>query len=154
MISNMLRFPLANFPFHAFDALEQGMNAHFPYDVAQRLARTEANYPPVNMGTTNNSVELSFFIAGLDTDSLDIVLEKNVLSVSGERKLPDVANDEQNKGTYYRQERFGGRFKRVITLPEDVDTEHAEAGYQEGILQISIAKRAEAQPRQISVAVQ
>lgn len=74
-----------------------------------------------------------------------------MLSVSGKRKPHEV--EGKNTG-HYRQERFEGPFKRVITLPESVDTDSAVAVYKDGVLHISIAKRVETQPRQIKISVQ
>ncbi|TLY78779.1 MAG: Hsp20/alpha crystallin family protein, partial [Gammaproteobacteria bacterium] len=55
------------------------------------------------------------------------------------------------KATYYRQERFGGEFRRVISLPEDVDPERVEAKYRDGIVQITVHRRESARPRQIEI---
>ena len=51
----------------------------------------------------------------------------------------------------YAQERFSGKFKRVITLPDDVDVSQVKASYKEGVLHISIQRRAEAQPKRIEI---
>ena len=52
---------------------------------------------------------------------------------------------------YYRQERFGGEFRRVMSLPEDVDPDRVQAKYADGIVQISIERRESARPRQIQI---
>jgi HSP20 family protein len=143
MISNMLRFP--------FSMLNDDMEHFFYPDLFPRSERyVRSVYPPINIGTTDTSVDVYLFLPGMDTDALNIVIEKNMLSVSGERKLPEVGNENKDG---YRQERFEGRFKRVITLPESVDTDSAEAVYRDGVLHVSIAKRAEAQSRQIKISV-
>lgn len=144
MISNMLRFP--------FSMLDNEMESLFYPDLFRTAERrTRSAYPAINIGTTNKSVNVYLFVPGINPDDIELVIEKNMLSVSGDRKLPDASNDELGN---YRQERFEGTFKRVITLPETVDTKTAKAVYQEGVLQISIAKRAETQPRQIKISAQ
>ena len=137
----MLRFP--------FSMLDNDMESLF-YPEIDRLysRRVQSAYPPINISTTNESVDVYLFIAGMNPDDIELIIEKNMLSVSGTRKLPDATNGE--KGTY-RQERFEGTFKRVVTLPETVDTESTQAVYKDGVLHISIAKRAEAQPKQIKI---
>jgi HSP20 family protein len=55
------------------------------------------------------------------------------------------------KAQYYRRERFDGEFRRVITLPDDVDPERVEAKYRDGVLQITIQRHESARPRQINV---
>ena len=144
MISNMLRFPFSMFD----DEIER---LFYPAVLQQAGRSNRSYYPPINIGTTDKSVEVYLFVPGMSADELDIVIDKNLLSIAGERKLPGA---EQEAKSSYRQERFEGRFKRVITLPEAVDTDSADAAYQDGVLHISIAKRAEAQPKQIKVSVQ
>jgi HSP20 family protein len=51
----------------------------------------------------------------------------------------------------YRHERFSGRFKRVITLPEDIDPDKVSAAYQDGVLHIVVQRKEELQPRKIEV---
>jgi HSP20 family protein len=52
---------------------------------------------------------------------------------------------------YYRRERFDGEFRRVITLPEDVDPDRDDATYRDGVRQMTIQRRESARPRQIQV---
>lgn len=104
------------------------------------------SYPPINIGTTADRVDVYLFAAGVDPKSLDISIQKNLLTVSGERK----ASVEKNVD-YYRRERFEGQFRRVITLPEDVDPDRVEASYRDGILQIQVQRSESARPRQITV---
>jgi HSP20 family protein len=89
---------------------------------------------------------LYLFAAGLDPKTVELNIQRNLLTVAGERKIP--VNKE---ATYYRQERFGGAFRRVIALPEDVDPAQVEARYRDGILQITARRRESAKPRQIAV---
>ncbi len=142
MISNMLRFP--------FSMLDNEINSLFYPEQNQRSARSTYVYPPINISTTDTKVDVYLFIAGMNPDDIELVIEKNMLSVSGQRKLPEA--DENS--TVFRQERFEGRFKRVITLPETVDTDTTQATYKDGVLHISIDKRAEVQPRQIKISAQ
>jgi len=144
MISNMLRFP--------FSMLDNEMESLFyPEGYRTVVGRTQSSYPPINISTTDESVDVYLFVAGMNPDEIELIIEKNMLSVSGTRKLPDTTNDDQ---TSYRQERFEGSFKRVITLPETVDTESTQAVYKDGVLHIRIAKRAETQARQIKNSAQ
>ena len=109
-------------------------------------------FPQVNMGVTDKSVEVYLFVPGMDASEIDVSLEKNLLSVSGERKSEEPDATDDNKAMS-RRERFVGRFKRAITLPEDVNPDETEAVYRDGVLHISIAKKEEAQPRKIKVEV-
>ncbi len=142
MISNMMRFG-PSIP-ALFEGLDEVLSTDYPA-FAPGAGRLRA-YPQVNMGVTENSVEIYLFAPGMDPAELDVSLEKNLLSVTGERKLEAV--DEQ---ATVRRERFAGKFKRVITLPEDVDPGKTEAVYRDGVLHISVAKREETQPRKIQI---
>ena len=106
----------------------------------------QGTYPPVNLGTTPEQVDVYLFAAGLDPKSLDISLQQNLLTISGERN--GSARQDVN---YYRKERFDDSFRRLITLPDDVDPEQVEAQYRDGILQISVKRREASRPRQIEV---
>jgi HSP20 family protein len=109
-------------------------------------AMRRGTFPPINVGATPERVDVYLFAAGLDPKSLDISIQQNLLAVSGERKVPvDEAAD------YYRQERFDGEFRRVITLPDDVNPDRVEAKYRDGVLQITVQRREAVRPRQITV---
>ena len=109
-------------------------------------ATRRGTFPPINVGATPERVDVYLFAAGLDPKSLDISIQQNLLAVSGDRKVPvDESAD------YYRQERFDGEFRRVITLPVDVDPDRVDAKYRDGVLQITVQRREAARPRQITV---
>jgi HSP20 family protein len=142
---------LTNFggsPFDDFRRFEDEMDELFgrwrwPTGI-RSVAR--GTYPPVNVGSTSEQVDVYVFAAGVDPKTLDISVQQNLLTVSGERKAP-VEKDMN----YYRKERFDGAFRRVITLPEDVDPDRVDARYRDGILQIHVQRREAARPRQIEV---
>jgi HSP20 family protein len=85
----------------------------------------------------------------MDPASIDVHLERGVLTLSGERKSVLPSADE--KATTHSSERFSGRFRRVISLPDDVDAAQCTAQYRDGILAVSIKRRQSAQPRRIEV---
>jgi HSP20 family protein len=103
-------------------------------------------FPPINVGATQDEVHVYLFAPGLDTKSFNISLQQNLLLVSGGRQLPI-----NEKATYFRQERFDGEFRRVITLPEDVDPQRVEAKYRDGVLKITLRRREAVKPRQIPI---
>ena len=137
MISNMLRFS---------PSLFEGIDELFTpeYQIQKRVRA----YPQVNMGITDKTVEIYLFTPGLEASELDVNIEKNLLSVSGERKADDLDNE-----AYNRRERFVGKFNRTIALSEDVDPEKTEAVYRNGVLHITVAKKEKTQPQKIKVTV-
>ena len=103
-------------------------------------------FPAINVAATPESVTVFLFAPGLDAKQLDISIQQNLLSISGER-APSPAGE----ATYYRQERFSGSFRRTLSLPEDVDAEQVEAKYADGVVIITVRRRESAKPRQIQV---
>jgi HSP20 family protein len=108
-----------------------------------------AGFPVLNVGTTPTSVEVQALAPGLDLDKLDITVDRGLLVIAGERKsqLPPQAE----RTSVYANERFSGKFRRVLSLPEDADPNRVEAAYRDGVLRISVAKRESSLPRRIEV---
>jgi HSP20 family protein len=106
-------------------------------------------FPALNVGGTAQSVEIYAFTPGLDPKTLEVNLDRGVLTIAGERngKLP--ADDE--KAAVHIHERFAGRFRRVVSLPDDVDPNGVSAEYRDGVLHVTVKRREEAQPRRISI---
>ena len=134
--------------FGEFKRIEQEMDQMFgrwswPAGI-RSLGR--GSYPPINVASTPEEVDVYLFAAGLDPKGLDISIQQNLLTVAGQRRIERTENAE-----YYRQERFDGDFRRVITLPEDVDPERVEAAYKEGVLHVRVHRREAMKPRQIEV---
>ena len=116
---------------------------HWPSGI-RSVAR--GTWPAVNVGITPEQVNVYLFVAGVDTVSLDVSLQQNLLTVTGERKAPVVEGQD-----YYRKERYDGNFRRLITLPDDADPDQVEASYRDGVLQIEVKRRAASRPRTIKV---
>jgi|SRR5690348_5610374 len=134
--------------FDEFRRLENQMDQLFSYSPwpAGIRAVQRGTFPPLNVGATPERVDVYLFAADLDPKSLDVSLQQNLLSVSGSRKVDLAQNAE-----YYRRERFDGEFRRVISLPDDVDPERVQAKYRNGVVQITVQRRESARPRQITV---
>ena len=103
--------------------------------------------PPVDIEEFKEKFILYADVPGVDPKSIEVTLEKGVLTLSGtrERKVED-------KGVEHRRvERTSGRFYRRFNLPDTVDSESVTARGTHGVLEIVIPKRAATQPRRISV---
>jgi HSP20 family protein len=139
----------------------------FPRDIFADLARLQrelqqgfdvgpsirgfgrSGFPALNVGGTPQAVELYAFAPGLDPSKIEVNLERGVLTISGERAgdLPE----REEKATVHINERFAGRFRRVVSLPDDIDAGNVSADYRDGVLHISLKRRESAQPRRIAV---
>ena len=106
-------------------------------------------FPAINMGTTDEAVEIYALAPGIDPAKLDVSIAEGLLTIAGERKN-DVP-EERDKLSVYARERFTGSFKRVMSLPEDVDAAQVNATYRNGVLRIVIPKRESSKPRRIEV---
>lgn len=106
-------------------------------------------FPSINVGLTPTSVEVYAFAPGLDPAKIEVVIDRGVLTLSGER--PAMQPQGEGKVSAYNRERSFGAFKRAISLPDDVDAGRVNATYRDGVLNVSIARREEAQPKRITV---
>jgi HSP20 family protein len=86
-------------------------------------------------------------LPGIDKKDLSVDVKDRVLTLKGER----TSKDEVKEESYYRRERFYGKFERSFTLPVDVDSEKIKADYKDGVLNIVIPKPEEKKPKQITV---
>ncbi|MFZ1343070.1 Hsp20/alpha crystallin family protein [Thiothrix eikelboomii] len=141
---------LFNFSDDLFSELEQWQRQLVGRNIVSNIRPVaRGSFPAINLGSTPSSVEVYAFVPGVEAKSLDIQIDKNLLTLQGERTL--ALPKEDNKLTVYAQERFSGKFKRVITLPDDVDVSKVNASYKDGVLHISIQRREEAQPKRIEI---
>jgi HSP20 family protein len=126
--------------------VEQLLGPGWPSSI--RAAQRGA-FPPINMGSTTEAVEIYAFAPGIDLGKLEVSIDRGLLTIAGERasELPG----ESEKLSVFAAERFAGPFKRVVSLPEDADASRAEAGYRDGILRIVIPKLESTKPRRIEV---
>jgi HSP20 family protein len=105
--------------------------------------------PLVDIYEDEHNITLKIEVPGIDEKDIDVRIENNTLTVHGERKI----EKEEKEENFRRVERQYGSFTRSFTLPTTVDPEKVSAIYDKGILKISLAKKAEAKPKQIKVNV-
>jgi HSP20 family protein len=108
-----------------------------------------AKVPAVNIAETENKFHIELAVPGLKKEDFKINLDKNVLTVSADKKAE--ATEEGKK--YSKREYTYSSFTRSFTLPETADQTNIEAEYTDGILKLNVAKKEEAkvQAREITV---
>jgi HSP20 family protein len=105
--------------------------------------------PAMDLVETGDEFVLRADLPGLSEADVNIELEDNVLTISGERK----AEHEERKEGYYRVERASGTFTRSLTLPEGVDPEAVKAHFDKGVLEVRIPKPEQRKPRKVAISV-
>jgi len=135
--------------FSELDRLQRQMSSLFGGYPSSLRSSSFGTFPLINIGTTDDSVEIVAFAPGVDAAKLDISVDKGLLTIAGER----TANQAQlPEGTrQYAKERFSGAFRRVIELPQQADPDRVQARYVDGCLLISVGKREASRPRAITV---
>lgn len=111
---------------------------HLPYNVKS------TNYPLINMVGKKDEVMITAEIPGIDPDKIDISVQDNFLTISGERvqQMPEQLRI---------RERNMGSFTRTVKLPFRIDTETVEAKYQQGVLCIFAKQIEQDKPRKIEI---
>ncbi|RWA45725.1 heat-shock protein Hsp20 [Cupriavidus sp. UYMSc13B] len=132
-----------------FDRMQRQMATVFGgFPSSLRSVRFGA-FPPVNVGMTEDSIEIVVFVPGVPANQLEVTVDKGLLTISGERA--PVRPEGEAEARPYAQERFSGSFRRVIELPQSADPDKVQARYANGCLSISVGKREASRPRAISV---
>jgi HSP20 family protein len=101
--------------------------------------------PAVNIYQGKDAILVNVEVPGVRSEDVQIGVENNVLTVSGERRLP-----KEDEG-WQRVESVYGTFSRSFALPSTVDSAGIEASMDAGILTVRVPRRAETQPRKIKV---
>jgi HSP20 family protein len=105
--------------------------------------------PPMDLTETDTDFVLKADLPGMSESDVNIELEDNVLTISGERK----AEHEERKAGYHRVERSFGSFRRALALPDGVDPEAVKATFADGVLEVTVPKPAQQLPRKVQISV-
>jgi HSP20 family protein len=105
--------------------------------------------PAMDLVETQDDFVLRADLPGLSEEDVNIELEDNVLTISGQRK----SEHEENKEGFHRVERAYGSFARSLTLPEGVNAEAIKASFDRGVLEVRIPKPEERKPRKVAISV-
>lgn len=137
-------------PFRDFQTMQSRLNQLFSdYNRGTDELTTSGFVPPVDVYEDEHSVTLKLEVPGIEQKDIDIRLENSTLTVRGERRF----EQEEREENFHRIERRYGQFSRSFTLPNTINTEEVAADYENGVLKVRLAKRAEAKPKQIKVNV-
>jgi HSP20 family protein len=140
-------------PAREINSLQQEMNRLFStfFETPTGGAASSARrwIPAMDLVETDDHFVLRADLPGLSQGDVDLSLEDNVLTLSGERK----SEQEERREGYYRVERATGSFSRSLTLPEGVDGDAISATFDKGVLEVRIPKPEQRKPRKLQISV-
>ena len=137
-------------PLRELSSLQTEMNRLFTaaFDGgAQGTAAPRRWAPAMDLVETDDHFVLRADLPGVTEEDVNIELEDNVLTLSGERK----SEHEEKREGFYRVERSFGAFSRSLTLPRGVDADGVAATFDKGVLEVRIPKPEQRKPRRISI---
>lgn len=103
--------------------------------------------PCIDVSETDDEVQISAELPGMDEKDIDVSLSDDVLVLKGER----VDEHEEKRKDYYHREQMRGSFHRAIQLPAEIDTEKVRASFKKGVLTITLPKAPGAHTRRIEI---
>lgn len=115
--------------------------------VSGAVSRTCSSYPPASVWESDEQLVVELDVPGVPQENVEVSVEDGVLTIAGNRKPSDHSGEPKHSDGRF------GEFSRSIKLHESLDTTSIQAELDNGVLTLSIARRAEAQPRTIPVAV-
>jgi HSP20 family protein len=136
-------------PFRELSSLQTEMNRLFnaAFDTPAGNGGARRWTPAMDLVETGEHFVLRADLPGLTESDVNIELEDNVLTVSGERK-----SEHESKGEgFYRVERSFGSFSRSLTLPKGIDPEGVTAEFENGVLEVRVPKPEQRKPRKIAI---
>jgi HSP20 family protein len=106
--------------------------------------------PEADVVETEREIQVHLEMPGMKADEIDIGLENNILTISGEKR--QERSQEGDRNTWHLTERRYGQFSRSFVLPRDVDADGIQASFEDGVLRVVIPKSEKARRRKIDVA--
>lgn len=131
------------------DQMNRLLNLSWNHDLPGEDIKEGIWQPAVDIYETGDSIVIKAELPDVDQKDIDVRIEDNTLILRGERKH----EDEVKKENYHRIERYFGTFQRSFTLPATINQEKVEANCEKGVLTITLPKKEEKKPKQISIQV-
>ena len=138
-------------PFRNLSTLQNQFNRLFEPNFPGRPENSELTTwaPAVDIYETENELVIKADLPEITEKELDVRVENNMLTIRGERRFEEKVKEDN----YLRIERTYGSFSRSFSLPNTVNTEAIKAEYKNGVLTVTLPKRAEMKPKQVKINV-
>lgn len=134
-------------PWALFDRLHQHLDRSFGLNTDSEQSASVSWIPHVDVREEAERFVVAVDLPGVEGKDIEITADKGVLSIRGERRAQQSASGDG----FERIERARGTFLRRFSLPESADAEAIKATHANGVLEVSIPKRPQEQPRKITV---
>ena len=136
-------------PWSAFGGFERELDRIFGDTLPGEDFVARAWAPAVDVRETEDGYRIEADLPGLSKDDIEVTVENGILTLKGERK----EDHESDEGGYHYHERRHGAFHRSFSMPDATDTGKAQAEFKDGVLSVTLPKRAEAKPKRLEVKV-
>jgi HSP20 family protein len=138
-------------PAHELHSIQQEMNrlfgTFFDSPTGAGNGGVRRWIPAMDLVEESDHYVLRADLPGLSENDVKIELDRNVLTISGERK----SEQEERRQGHYRVERAYGSFSRSLTLPQGVDPDGIEARFENGVLEVQVPKPEQHKPRRVAI---
>lgn len=132
-------------PFKELETLQDEMNRLFNFSFS-----SEGDWSPaIDIYDAKDHITVKADLPGMTKDDIEVTIQNNHLILKGEKKHEEKKEEKD----FIREERFYGSFYRVLPLAGTVDPNNVKAAYKNGVLELTLPKKEEAKPKQISIEV-
>jgi HSP20 family protein len=140
-------------PFRDLERIQDEMNKLFDFSLAKSSGKNAAPdrvwNPAVDIYETKDNVIVKADLPGMEKEEIHVSVQGDTLLIKGEKKEEKEYQEED----FMRTERSCGSFYRALVLPESVDADKVKAVYKNGVLELTLPKKEEVKPKQISIDV-
>ena len=139
-------------PFGELESMERRFEdmfgpSHFPFIMRRTPWQDIGWTPAIEVFDKDDRLVVKAEIPGMKEEDIKVSVEGDTLTIRGEKKTESEVKNED----YYRCERSYGSFFRSVALPSTVDASKIEADYEDGVLEVTLPKKAEVKPKKVAV---
>ena len=152
-----MRYLVRTTPTHPAVTVNRALNRFFnddffrPFASAPTWSNEGWNNLALDVAEDDDNLTITASLPGYNPDDVDISVHDGVVTIKGEVETSEADGDNDSK--YYLRERRYGSFHRSVRLPVEVDTDSADASFENGILTLTLPKAEEVKPKRIAVQV-
>ncbi len=140
-------------PEDTFMSLRDAMNRLFdesfwaPFESFGEFSPARSAFPRINLSENEDEVKVSADLPGINPEDVNIEVDEDSLTISGEIEREEKENDEE----VYRYERSYGRFQRAIPIPTKINPDDVEASSKNGVIEIILPKTEKTKKKKVKI---